>query len=119
MAVFTDAGGAAIGVWQPGQHRGFGLLAEPGAPTWFELHTRDYDASVRFYQDVFGWDTQVVSDTPEFRYTTLGEGDDALAGIMDATEPARGRAGPLVDLLRRRGHRRGAGSGSSTSAAPC
>ena len=25
------------------------------------------------------------SDSPEFRYTTLGEGDDALAGIMDAT----------------------------------
>ncbi len=25
-----------------------------------------------------------MSDTPEFRYTTLGEGDDALAGIYDA-----------------------------------
>jgi len=26
-----------------------------------------------------------MSHTPEFRYTTLGEGDSALAGIMDAT----------------------------------
>ena len=25
------------------------------------------------------------SDVPEFRYTTYGEGDDRLAGIMDAT----------------------------------
>ena len=90
MAVFADAGGAAIGAWQPGQHRGFGLLAEAGAPTWFELHTRDYDASVRFYQDVFGWDTSVVSDTPEFRYSTLGKDDDALAGIMDDTELPEG-----------------------------
>ena len=27
----------------------------------------------------------VASDTPEFRYTTLGEGDEQLAGIMDAS----------------------------------
>ena len=27
-----------------------------------------------------------MSDTPEFRYTTLGKDEDALAGIMDATE---------------------------------
>jgi predicted enzyme related to lactoylglutathione lyase len=85
MAIVTDAGHAAIGIWQPGLHRGFGLLAETGAPAWFELHTRDYDASVRFYEDVFKWNTNVASDTPEFRYTTLNEGDEQLAGIMDAS----------------------------------
>lgn len=84
MAVLADAGGAGVGVWQPGLHRGFEVYAESGAPTWFELHTRDYEASVAFYRDVFGWDTHVASDVPEFRYTTLGEGDDALAGVMDA-----------------------------------
>jgi predicted enzyme related to lactoylglutathione lyase len=84
MAVLTDVGQAAIGIWQPGTHKGFATIAEPGAPTWFELHTRSYDASVEFYKDVFKWDTTVMSDTPEFRYTTLGEGDGALAGIMDA-----------------------------------
>ena len=86
MAVLTDAGQALIGVWQPGAHKGFGVIAEPGTPAWFELHTRDYEASVKFYQDVFKWDTTVMSDTPEFRYTTLGEGAEALAGIMDATD---------------------------------
>jgi predicted enzyme related to lactoylglutathione lyase len=85
MAVITDAGGAAVGLWQPGTHKGIGLIAEPGAPAWFELHTRDYDASVQFYQDVFGWDAKTMSDTPEFRYTTLGEGEGALAGLMDST----------------------------------
>ncbi|MGZ8734154.1 MAG: VOC family protein [Acidimicrobiia bacterium] len=84
MAVVTDAGGAAIGAWQPGLHTGFGILGETGAPTWFELHTRDYDASVAFYRTVFHWDAHTMSDTPEFRYTTLGEGDDQLAGVMDA-----------------------------------
>ena len=85
MVVVTDAGGAAIGGWQPGLNKGFGVIDEPGAPSWFELHTRDYEASVRFYEDVFKWDAHTVSDAPEFRYTTLGEGDDALAGIMDAS----------------------------------
>jgi predicted enzyme related to lactoylglutathione lyase len=85
MALVTDAGGAAIGIWQPGVHRGFGIHGEPGTPAWFELFTRDYDASVEFYRQVFGWDTHVAGDTPEFRYTTLGEGESQLAGIMDAT----------------------------------
>jgi hypothetical protein len=85
MGMVADAGGAAIGIWQPGGHKGFAVYAEPGTPAWFELHTRAYDASVTFYQDVFKWDTSVMSDTPEFRYTTLGAGADALAGIMDAS----------------------------------
>ena len=78
-------------VWQPGSHKGFQVYAEPGTPSWFELHTRDYDANVQFYRDVFGWDTTTASDEPQFRYTTLGDGDDALAGVMDA--------GPHPDLL--------------------
>ena len=84
MAVVTDPGGASIGVWEPLRHQGFGILDEPGAPGWFELHTRDYDASLAFYRDVFGWDVHVAVDTPGFRYATLGEGDGQLAGIMDA-----------------------------------
>lgn len=84
MAIVTDVGGATLGIWQPGLHKGFTLLDEAGAPSWFELHTRDYDATVAFYRDVFGWDTHTVSDSEEFRYTTLGEGEGQLAGIMDA-----------------------------------
>ncbi|HEV3130671.1 MAG TPA: VOC family protein [Acidimicrobiales bacterium] len=85
MAVLVDTGGAAIGVWQPGLHKGFGVLAEPGTPAWFELFTRDYESSVGFYRNVFHWDTHAVSDSPEFRYTTLGEGEGQMAGIMDAS----------------------------------
>lgn len=85
MAVVTDPGGAGIGVWQPGAHPGFTTYGEPGTPAWFEVHTRQYPATVAFYRDVFGWQTHSVSDTPEFRYTTLRHGEEWLAGIMDAS----------------------------------
>jgi predicted enzyme related to lactoylglutathione lyase len=85
MAVLGDPGQATIGVWQPASHQGFTVLGEPDTPNWFELHTRDYDDSLKFYETVFGWDTAIAADTPEFRYTTLGKDEAALAGIMDAT----------------------------------
>ena len=85
MVVVADPSGAVISGWQAGEHPGFGAFAEPGTPSWFELHTREFDAAVDFYRQVFGWDVHSVSDSPEFRYSTLGEGDDALAGIMDAS----------------------------------
>jgi uncharacterized protein len=84
--VITDAGGAAVGLWQPGTFAGFEMYAEEGSAAWFELHTRAYEPSLAFYRDVFGWDTHVMSDTPDFRYTTLGEGDTQAAGVMDAAE---------------------------------
>ena len=84
MAVIEDSASAVIGLWQPGLHKGFGVFGEDGTPSWFELHTRGYESAVSFYRNVFRWDTHVLSPGPEFRYTTLGEGDNALAGVMDA-----------------------------------
>ncbi|WP_334170231.1 VOC family protein [Sinomonas sp.] len=84
MAMFGDAGGAAFGGWQPEGHTGFGRLAEPGSPVWFEVLSRAYPQTVKFYQDVLGWETETMSDTDEFRYTTLGAGREAKAGVMDA-----------------------------------
>jgi predicted enzyme related to lactoylglutathione lyase len=85
MAVITDPGGAAIGMWQPGAHKGYGVFDEPSSVSWCELHTREYDASVAFYRVVFKWDAHTVSDSPEFRYTTYGKDDTSLAGIIDAS----------------------------------
>jgi predicted enzyme related to lactoylglutathione lyase len=88
-AMIVDPGGSAVGAWQPNRVKGFEVTGEPGAPAWFELHTGAYDKEVAFYREVFGWDAHVMSDTEEFRYTTLGEGEQALAGIMDdAGEPS-------------------------------
>jgi uncharacterized protein len=86
MAFLVDSGGAAIGIWQPGTHKGFAVVGEAGAPVWHELHTRDYSGTVSFYERVFDWKTAVLSDTDEFRYTQLVDADGTpLAGIMDAT----------------------------------
>jgi len=85
VAVLVDPGGATAGVWQAGQHPGFTRLDEPGAPVWFELTTRNYRASVLFYETVFGWTTKVESDTEEFQYTTADFDGVPLAGIMDGT----------------------------------
>ena len=66
--------------------RGFETRDEAGVPAWFELHTRGYADAVAFYREAFGWDAHTASDSDELRYTTLGEGEAGLAGIMDATE---------------------------------
>jgi predicted enzyme related to lactoylglutathione lyase len=86
QAVLIDPTGAHLGVWQAGTFPGFTVLAEHAAPTWFELFTRDFGAAVDFYQSVFGWSTNTVGDTDEFRYVTMQDpgSDMELAGIMDA-----------------------------------
>jgi predicted enzyme related to lactoylglutathione lyase len=84
MAVLVDPTGAAIGIWQPNTFGGFTVIAEPGTPAWFELLTKDHATATAFYRTVFGWDTSTLHDTDEFRYTTANDGDDQLAGVMDA-----------------------------------
>jgi predicted enzyme related to lactoylglutathione lyase len=102
MAMLLDPTGAAVGVWQPDTFAGTGVRGEPGGPGWFETLSTDYDRSVAFYRDVFGWEVATMSDTPDFRYSTLGRDEDARAGIMDAAallgdRPSRWQFYLLVD----------------------
>ena len=85
MAAVTDPGGAFIGFWQPGTHRGYGRVAEVGAPCWHELHTRGYAAALGFYRTVFGWETKEIGDTDEFRYTQAMADGEPFAGVMDGS----------------------------------
>ncbi|HTL84952.1 MAG TPA: VOC family protein [Acidimicrobiia bacterium] len=85
MAVVTDPGSAAIGMWQPGLHRGFGVYDEPGTAGWFELHTRAYQPTIDFYRKVFGWNVETASDSDDLRYSVLQQGEEQFAGIMDAS----------------------------------
>ena len=84
MAVIADPAGAVVGAWQPLEFGGFAARAEVGAPAWFETLSNDYEKSLAFYRDAFDWELSTMSDTAEFRYTTLGEDEGAMAGIMDA-----------------------------------
>ena len=96
--VLKDATGAEIGGWQSGTHSGFQVRTGPGAPVWHELHTRDFTRAVDFYETVFGWKTEVLGDTPDFRFSTLGAGDDAVAGIYDASDELAEIESPFWDV---------------------
>jgi uncharacterized protein len=85
MAVVGDPTGAVVGIWQPGTHRGFGVVGVASSPVWFELHTKDYPVSVSFYEQAFQWKTSVTGDSPDLRYTVLvDDAGEQYAGIMDA-----------------------------------
>ncbi|MFF1571876.1 VOC family protein [Leifsonia sp. NPDC058292] len=84
MAVLADPGGAAIGIWEPEGFRGFEAVAEVGAPAWHELYARDFLAQLDFYTTVFGWSTQVLGDTADFRYSTFGPEGSPAGGVFDA-----------------------------------
>lgn len=84
MAILMDPTGAPFGVWQADEFTGFGVFGETGSPVWHELNTRDYTAALDFYTRVFGWKPVVLSDTEEFRYSTIGANDDMVTGVFDA-----------------------------------
>lgn len=85
QAVIDDPAGARIGLWQANSFPGIPVFGEVGTPAYFELLTRNYVPEVAFYRDVFGWQTHVAGDTDEFRLTALRDGEDTIAGIMDAS----------------------------------
>lgn len=84
MAMLGDPSGAAIGLWEFGGHTGFQAHEESNSSAWHELHSKDYRSAVEFYTNVFDLQSIVMSDTPEFRYTSLVKDEKELAGIMDA-----------------------------------
>jgi predicted enzyme related to lactoylglutathione lyase len=80
MAFFADPVGAVIGVWQPGEHPGAGVVNEPGSFCWSELLTTDIPASIEFYGAVFGW-TAETHDGP-MPYTEFQVNGRSIAGMM-------------------------------------
>jgi len=54
-AEVADHAGTQFGLWEAGEHHGFGVAGEPGAFHGGELITDDVDASSAFYGQVFGW----------------------------------------------------------------
>jgi predicted enzyme related to lactoylglutathione lyase len=85
MATLTDPTGGFFGLWQPNGHNGFEVVNEAGAPVYFQLTTREYGKALDFYREAFGWHTETVADSDEFRYSTAIFDGDALLGVMDGT----------------------------------
>ncbi|NYE95635.1 hypothetical protein FHU41_001885 [Psychromicrobium silvestre] len=85
MFLASDPAGAVIGFWEAGNHRGSGLVNEPGAVIWNELTVPDPAAVTGFYQAVVGMEssTAPAGDLPS--YTEFLVGGKSIAG---ATTPA-------------------------------
>jgi predicted enzyme related to lactoylglutathione lyase len=58
IAIVADPAGAALGIWQPGSHRGAQAVNEPGAWAMSALETPDPQAAKSFYGELFGWETE-------------------------------------------------------------
>ncbi|UXA17274.1 VOC family protein [Mycobacterium sp. SMC-4] len=85
MAILTDPTCAVVGLWQPTGHHGFELVNEHGAAVYHQLTVGDYASALQFYRAVFGWQTNTVSDTDEFRYSTASFDGEELLGVMDGS----------------------------------
>jgi predicted enzyme related to lactoylglutathione lyase len=73
-AVFTDREGAAFSVWEAKEHKGAGLVNDPGAVVFNNLNTRDVEAARSFYGSLFGWQTAGIGGGAE-GWTLPGYGD--------------------------------------------
>ena len=83
MAVFLDPEGAGICVWQPNQHKGAGVVNEPGAFCWSELYTKDLAAAKKFYTGLFGWKAETHEGG--MAYTEWKVGDRTVGGMLEIT----------------------------------
>ncbi len=56
MLQFIDPTGAQLGLWQPKDHIGAGIVNTVGAMCWNELLTKDAETAKAFYSALFGWE---------------------------------------------------------------
>lgn len=80
MAVAVDPAGAVFGIWQARTHIGAGVANEPGALTWNENMSRDFEGNKAFYREVFGYDYNDMS-SDDFKYASFRVGAADVGGI--------------------------------------
>ncbi len=83
MMMFQDPTGAVLGVWQPYNHIGSGLVNTPGALTWNELTTRDSEKAKDFYTKLFGWELRVDEPSGYVMFANKGR---VNGGVMQLDE---------------------------------
>jgi predicted enzyme related to lactoylglutathione lyase len=85
LAVLTSPDGAAYGVWQAGEHAGAGVVNEPGALSWNELHTKQFETAQAYYGEVFGGTYTEIGDE-NFAYSTIQLDGKTVGGMMPDTQ---------------------------------
>lgn len=84
MAVCVDAIGAPFCVWEPKQHRGIGVVFEPGSLAWCQLNVpaNAGDKAKKFYASAFGWSFRDDPLPMGMAYTTWLAGEQRRGGMM-------------------------------------
>jgi len=81
MTFIVDPTGAQLGLWQPNNHIGAGIVNTVGAMCWNELLTRDIETAKAFYAKLFGWEYRV-----DEHYTHISNGGRGNGGMMEMDE---------------------------------
>ncbi|EDY42125.1 VOC family protein [Streptomyces sp. SPB074] len=89
LALVTDTGGAAFGLWQPTAHAGFAVTGVPGAHSWSELLTRDTASVAPFYRAALGFGTR-QEGPGQVTFTLDGRPVAAALGVGRARARERG-----------------------------
>lgn len=92
LAIGSDPEGAVFGIWQAAAHVGTAEWGVPGSPAWNELVTRETGPVGKFYQAVFGYETEAVVPAEFDRLTLYLEGRAvaSLHGVYQALPRDRG-----------------------------
>jgi len=71
MALVTDPGGAVVGMWQAGDHKGAQVFNVPGSLSWTELEAHDLAPALPFYADLFGWRWEEAPETEGYMVANI------------------------------------------------
>ncbi|HUQ48190.1 MAG TPA: VOC family protein [Gemmatimonadaceae bacterium] len=90
MAEIKDPSGAQIDVWQPKKNDGTDAdKSKHGAPSWYENYATDAAKAAKFYNELFGWTSEVMP-MPGMEYTVFSFDGVQIAGMMGASEHTSG-----------------------------
>lgn len=88
MIVAADVTGAVFGLWQARSHTGAQAANVPGAFTWSEHMSRDFEGAKAFYAAVFGYEYGDMSGDGFSYATLLIDGQQVVGGIGALPENA-------------------------------
>ena len=85
MAVVADPTGAMLNLWQAKNNIGAGLVNEAGAFSWNELLSPDMPKAAEFYNKIFGWEANHITEGMEYWEFKLN--GESIAGGMNPPMP--------------------------------
>ncbi len=91
MASVTDPSGAMLGLWEPLSKHGFDCDSRAhGAPTWFDVISKDEPRATAFYTALFGWSADSHAPAPGMTYQVFALDGESVGGAMQSCGPMEG-----------------------------